>query len=67
MVCALSVPVQNVTSSFKQTLALLQNYTLFTLGQVNLYPGVPLCNSANPAVIAAQNFTEACRAPKLLP
>ncbi|KAG0608617.1 hypothetical protein M758_8G119600 [Ceratodon purpureus] len=61
------VPVKNVTSTFKQTLALMQNYTLFTLGQVNLYPGVPLCNNADPASIAAQNFTEACRAPKLLP
>jgi sodium-dependent phosphate transporter len=58
------VPVTNVTSSFKQTLALFQNYTLLTLGQVNLYPGVPLCNSADPASIAAGNFTEACRAPK---
>jgi sodium-dependent phosphate transporter len=59
------VPVKNVTSSLKQTLALYQNYTLLTLGQVNLYPGVPLCNSANLASIGAGNFTEACRAPKL--
>lgn len=59
------VPVSNVTASLKQALGLVQNYTIFTLGQARLYPGVPLCNSADPASIAAGNFTQACRAPTL--
>jgi hypothetical protein len=58
-----AVPVANVTSALKTTLKLYQNYTIFTLGQVGLFPGVPKCNGADPASI--MNFTAACPAPKL--
>jgi sodium-dependent phosphate transporter len=59
------VPVLNVTSSLKKTLQMYQNYTIFTLGQVQLFPGVAKCNSGDPASIAVGNFTATCKAPKL--
>lgn len=59
------VPQKNVTAALKKTLSLYQNYTIFTLGQAKVYPGVPLCNSPDAAAIGNGNFTEACQSPKL--
>lgn len=59
------VPQKNVTAALKKALSLYQNYTIFTLGQAKVYPGVPLCNSPDAAAIGNGNFTEACQSPKL--
>ncbi|KAG6552739.1 hypothetical protein Mapa_005686 [Marchantia paleacea] len=52
-----------ILGSLYKSLALLQNYTIFTLGQSSVYPGAEIC--MDPATSNATNV--ACKAPKLLP
>ncbi|KAG6552741.1 hypothetical protein Mapa_005688 [Marchantia paleacea] len=52
-----------ILASLYKSLALLQNYTIFTLGQNSVFPGAEICIDP-----AASNATMvACKTPKLLP
>ncbi|KAL2629285.1 hypothetical protein R1flu_013971 [Riccia fluitans] len=55
--------VDQILGSLYQSLSLLQNYTIFTLGQSTVFPGAQAC--IDPAV--ANSSTAACRSPTLLP
>lgn len=52
-----------ILASLYKSLALLQNYTIFTLGQNSVFPGAEIC--IDPA--ASNTTMVACKAPTLLP
>ncbi|KAG6552740.1 hypothetical protein Mapa_005687 [Marchantia paleacea] len=55
--------VDQIMSSLYESLALVQNYSVFTLGQNTVFPGATICIDPS-----STNVTEVgCKAPKLLP
>lgn len=41
----------DVMKSVNTSISLFQENSVFTLGQNNVYPGAPVCNSGDPAAI----------------
>lgn len=60
-VCA-AVELDMVLDSLYQSLSLIQQYSVLTLGQTTVYPGAVQCNSANTTAGLVP-----CTPPKLLP
>lgn len=61
-----AVAPTTILDSLYKVLALYQQNTVFTLGQITVYNGSAVCNNNDTAAIAA-NTLSACKAPKLLP
>ncbi|KAG6558095.1 hypothetical protein Mapa_000276 [Marchantia paleacea] len=59
-----TVHVEAVLDSLYHSLSLMQNFSVFTLGQNTVFPGANVC--INPATGSA-NATVPCQSPKLLP
>ncbi len=47
-------------------LALYQNFTVLTVGQISVFAGAPICSSAVPAELQA-GIRVPCMAPQILP
>ncbi|KAL2629279.1 hypothetical protein R1flu_013965 [Riccia fluitans] len=58
-----SVNVDQVLSGLYESLSLLQNYTVFTLGQNTVFPGADVCIDPSSVNISAAP----CKSPRLLP
>lgn len=64
--CLHAAPASVILSHLLAALSLIQNSSVFTLGQNSIYPGAAVCNSnITDAIIAGFNAT--CVAPPLLP
>lgn len=61
-----SVPPEDIFNYYDKSLAMLQQNSLFTLGQVNVTAGAPICNGHNTTAILAGDTTT-CKATQLLP
>ena len=55
--------VSAVMTQLYSTLALVQTYAVDALGQTQVYPGAPICNTN----ITDSNTTVACKRPFLIP
>ncbi|BBN09033.1 solute carrier family 20 (sodium-dependent phosphate transporter) [Marchantia polymorpha subsp. ruderalis] len=57
---------EQVISALYKSLSLVQNYTIFTLGQNSVYPGAAVCMDPATAIGNATNPQVPCTAPKLV-